>query len=227
MTLANTLLEGASTEEVLAWAYTTFGDRVAMSTAFGPSGVVLMHLASRLNPGARVFFVDTGFHFHETLSMVERVRRRLSLEIEVVKPRLTVRAQALVHGDRLFVVDPDRCCALRKVEPTQRALADLDAWITALRRDQGPSRSRTPVVAHRPQADGRSLAKIAPLARWTREDVWRHVFAHDLPYNPLHDAGYPSVGCRPCTQAAEDPTDERSGRWSGHGKTECGLHTMI
>lgn len=223
----DTRLEGATTEEILSWAYSTYGDRVAMSTAFGPSGVVLMHLASRLNPGARVFFVDTGFHFDETLEMVERIGRRLPVDIEVVQPRLSVEAQALVHGDRLFVVDPDSCCAMRKVEPTQRALAGLDAWLTALRRDQGPSRANTPVLDRRPQADGRVLAKIAPLATWTRKDVWRHIFTHELPYNPLHDAGYPSVGCRPCTQPATDSSDERAGRWSGRAKTECGLHTLI
>ena len=220
-------LEGATTEEILAWAYSTYGDRVAMSTAFGPSGVVMMHLASRMNPGARVFFVDTGYHFDETLSMVERIGRRLPLTIEVVQPELTVAQQALVHGDRLHVVDPDRCCAMRKVESTQRALSGLDAWMTALRRDQGPSRANTPVVDFRPQGDGRVLTKIAPLATWTKKDVWRHIFAHELPYNPLHDQGYPSVGCMPCTQPATDSSDERSGRWSGRTKTECGLHTMI
>lgn len=223
----NALLESSTTEEVLAWAYSTYGDRVAMSTAFGPSGVVLMHLASRINPGAKVFFVDTGYHFEQTLQMVERIDQHLAVDIEVVRPQLTVEAQALVHGDRLHVVDPDRCCAMRKVEPTQRILADLDAWMTALRRDQGPSRANTPVVDVRPQPDGRILAKIAPLATWTRKDVWRHISAHGLPYNPLHDEGYGSVGCQPCTQPSTDASDERSGRWTGRGKTECGLHTMI
>ncbi len=225
--LPTTPLENATTEEVLAWAYATYGERVAMSTAFGPSGVVLMHLASRINPGAKVFFVDTGFHFDETLEMVERVGARLPLDIQVVEPALTVREQALVHGDQLYIVEPDRCCALRKVEPTQRILGGLDAWMTALRRDQGASRAHTPVVELKRQADGRELVKIAPLVRWTRNDVWRHVHTHDLPYNPLHDQGYASVGCRPCTSVATDATDERSGRWAGQGKTECGLHTMI
>ncbi len=222
----NALLENSSTEEILDWAYTTYGDRAAMSTAFGPSGVVLMHLASRINPGARVFFVDTGFHFEQTLQMVERISDRLPVEIEIVKPELTVSEQALVHGKQLYVIDPDSCCAMRKVEPTQRFLADLDAWMTALRRDQGPSRANTPVVGAGPQPDGRVIAKIAPLVTWTRKDVWRHIHAHDLPYNPLHDEGYGSVGCSPCTQASTDPGDERSGRWTGRTKTECGLHTM-
>ncbi len=179
-------LEDASAEEALTWAYSTYGDRAGMSTAFGPSGVVLMHL-------------------------------------EVVDPT----PRALVEGDRLHVFDPDRCCALRKVEPTQRVLAGLDAWLTALRRDQGPTRARTPVVEIKERPGGTPLAKVAPLARWTRKDVWRHIFTHELPYNALHDRGFDSVGCAPCTRPSTDPADERSGRWVGHAKTECGLHTMI
>ncbi len=216
-------LEDASAEEALTWAYSTYGDRAGMSTAFGPSGVVLMHLAARINPGARVFFIDTGHHFPETLEMVERVQQRLELRIEVVDPT----PRALVEGDRLHVFDPDRCCALRKVEPTQRVLAGLDAWLTALRRDQGPTRARTPVVEIKERPGGTPLAKVAPLARWTRKDVWRHIFTHELPYNALHDRGFDSVGCAPCTRPSTDPADERSGRWVGHAKTECGLHTMI
>lgn len=215
-----------SPRDTLAWVFDTYGDRAALSTAFGPSGVALMHLAGEVNPGARVFFVDTGFHFDETLAMVERAHAAMNVTIEVLTPRISVEEQALVHGDQLYIIDPDRCCALRKVEPTQRMLDGLDAWVTALRRDQGPSRARTPIVEHK-QHGGRTLAKVNPLVRWTSKDVWRYVIAHDLPYNPLHDQGYPSVGCWPCTQAATDPGDERSGRWAGKGKTECGLHTMI
>lgn len=219
-------LESAATPDILRWAFDTFGDRVAISTAFGPSGVVLMHLASRIRPGFRVFFLDTGFHFPETLATLERVRARLAVDIEVVRPGPAVPAPGTLEGDRLPVIDPDRCCELRKVEPTRRVLAGLDAWITALRRDQGPSRAHTPVV-ERKIIDGRELLKVNPLVRWTRKDVWRHVFAHDLPYNPLHDHGYASVGCWPCTRPTIDGADERSGRWAGSAKTECGLHTRI
>lgn len=211
---------------ILEWAYATFGDRIAMSTAFGPSGLVLMHLASEVNPGARVFFIDTGFHFDETLDMVERVRARLNLDIQTLSPRLSVEDQDQAHGDPLHAVDPDRCCALRKVEPTERMLHGLDAWITALRRDQGPSRAGTPVFEHKAKG-ARVLVKVNPMVTWTSKDVWRHIFAHDLPYNPLHDQDYPSVGCWPCTAPAGGSKDERAGRWAGRAKTECGLHTLI
>lgn len=218
--------ENTSARDVLAWGFETFGERIALSTAFGPSGLVLMHLASQVRPGAKVFFIDTGFHFKETLGMLERVDARLNVNIEVIKPTLSVEAQAKQYGDELHVIQPDRCCALRKVEPTARMLSGLDAWITALRRDQGPSRAQLPALEDK-SVDGRPLKKINPMIHWTKAEVWRHILENDLPYNPLHDRGYTSVGCGPCTQPATDPNDERSGRWVGHGKTECGLHTML
>ena len=216
----------ASSTDILAWGFETFGERIALSTAFGPSGVVLMHLASQVKPGAKVFFIDTGYHFPETLAMIERIEDRIAVNIEVIKPELTVEAQNKAYGRELFVIDSDKCCSMRKVEPTQKMLANLDAWITALRRDQGPSRAHLKPFEMRNTPQG-ALAKINPLVSWSKADIWRHIFAHDLPYNPLHDQGYMSVGCAPCTQPATDPNDERSGRWVGQGKTECGLHTMI
>jgi phosphoadenosine phosphosulfate reductase len=219
-------LENVTTTDVLTWAFENFGDRVAISTAFGPSGVVLMHLASQIRPGVKAFFLDTDFHFPETLQMVERIAARLPLELEIVKPALTVDEQTRLHGDELPVVNPDLCCRIRKVEPTQRVLSGLDAWLTGLRRDQGSSRAATPVLEAK-VVDGRDLVKINPMATWTRKDVWRHIFTHELPYNPLHDRGYASVGCWPCTRPTADAGDERSGRWAGTGKTECGLHTLI
>lgn len=220
-------LESADTQAVLNWAYSTFDpDRVALSTAFGPSGVVLMHLVSQVHPGAKVFFIDTGFHFAETLGMIDRIRARLPINVQVIEPALTVEEQADRHGDELYVINSDKCCSIRKVEPTQRMLGGLDVWFTALRRDQGPSRANTPVV-QRKVADGRPLLKVAPLVRWTKKDIWAHIFEHDLPYNPLHDQDYPSVGCWPCTKPVMPGADERDGRWAGQGKTECGLHTMI
>lgn len=218
--------EAAETPEILRWAFDTYGDGAAMSTAFGPSGMVLMHLASRIRPGLRVFFIDTGFHFPTTLDMVDRARARLDVNIEVIRPRLTVEEQVERHGDALPVLNPDLCCSIRKVEPNERVLRGLDAWLTALRRDQGPSRANTPVLEHKRVGD-HMLAKINPLVRWTRSQVWNHILAHELPYNPLHDSGYPSIGCWPCTRQASDPTDERSGRWVGRAKTECGLHTRL
>ena len=219
-------LESLPSRDILSWAYQHLGDRVAMSTAFGPSGVVLMHLAAQVCPGAKVFFIDTGFHFQETLDMVGRVSQRIDVDIEVITPSLTIHEQALVHGDELHVIDPDACCRMRKVDPTRQMMSRLDGWITALRRDQGPSRAHTP-VHEQLQVEDRIISKINPLVRWTKEEIWRHIFAHDLPYNPLKDQGYASVGCAPCTQPATNPDDERSGRWAGRQKTECGLHTAL
>jgi phosphoadenosine phosphosulfate reductase len=223
-------LEGRDARDVLTWAFERFGDRVAISTAFGPSGIVVMHLAHALHPAVRAFFLDTGFHFPETLAMVDRVRDRLGIEIDVVRPdAAAVAAVEGVGGDAaepLYARDTDACCGVRKVEPTRRVLAGLDAWITGLRRDQGPSRATTPVLEVK-ENDGRALVKVNPLVSWDRKAVWTYLFDHELPYNPLHDQGYPSVGCWPCTRPAAADGDERAGRWAGQGKTECGLHTRI
>jgi len=221
-----TSLETLPSRDILSWAYQHVGEQVAMSTAFGPSGVVLMHLAAQVCPGAKVFFIDTGFHFQETLEMVERISARLDVNIEVIEPEISVEKQALVYGDELNVINPDKCCSMRKVEPTRKMMSQLDGWITALRRDQGPSRAHTPVLEHL-EVEGRIISKVNPLVRWTKEEIWRHIFAHELPYNPLKDRGYASIGCAPCTQPVTDPNDERSGRWTGRQKTECGLHTAL
>ena len=218
--------EHSSAVGTLAWALSTFKDRIALSTAFGPGGVVLMHLAGRLKPGVKVFFIDTGFHFDETMAMIGRVEAQLDVDIQVIKPQLSVREQNIRFGDELPVLDPSRCCQMRKVEPTSDMLSGLDAWVTALRRDQSSQRAETDAIENK-RVNGRDIVKVNPLVGWTRKDVWQHIFEHKLPYNPLHDEGYLSVGCQPCTQASSDPNDERSGRWAGHDKTECGLHTAF
>lgn len=211
---------------ILERGFAQFGDRIALSTAFGPSGVVLMHLAAQVNPKAWAFFLDTGFHFPETLAMVDRVRDKLGIRIEVIRPEPLVDITERGRAEPLHRTDADACCGERKVEPTERVLRGLDAWVTGLRRDQGPSRAQTPVASPR-LVDGRTVLKLNPLVTWTRKDVWRHLFEHDLPYNPLHDQGYASVGCHPCTVPSDDENDERAGRWAGAAKTECGLHTRI
>jgi phosphoadenosine phosphosulfate reductase len=216
----------ASAQEILAWGFETFGERIALSTAFGPSGVVLMHLASQIRPGVRVFFIDTGFHFTETMEMIHRIDERLNVQIQVIQPQLDIQEQAAIHGDELYVINPDKCCNLRKVEPNLRMLRELDGWVTALRRDQGPTRANLAPTESK-SIEGRRLIKVNPMVRWTRAEVWRHIFEHDLPYNPLHDRGFTSVGCAPCSMPATNPSDERSGRWSGSQKTECGLHTQL
>ena len=220
--------DGSDPRAVLEWTFERFGNRVAISTAFGPSGIALTHMAAQVDPGVRAFFIDTGYNFRPTLDLIGRVRERLGVDIEVVHPDETL----LLADDRadvtpLYERDPDRCCALRKVAPMRRVLRGLEAWMTALRRDQGASRAGTPVVESKLTDDGRVLCKISPFVRWSRNDVWRYVFEHALPYNPLHDRGYPSVGCWPCTQPAAQGADERAGRWVGRTKSECGLHTLI
>jgi len=213
-------------QDVLAWAFEEFGERIALSSAFGPSGIVLMHLAAHVRPQTKVFFIDTGFHFAETTAMVGRIQARINVQIQVLQPKLNIEEQNHRYGNDLYILQPDTCCAIRKVEPTSRMLSGLDAWVTALRRDQGPTRAHLPMVEKKTM-DGRTVTKVNPMIHWTKAEVWRHILENDLPYNPLHDRGYPSVGCAPCTRPATDPNDERSGRWTGHQKTECGLHTFL
>jgi phosphoadenosine phosphosulfate reductase len=184
----------------------------------------VLHLAQQVRPDVRSYYIDTGFAFPETEALVQRWTGERSLNLLRVLPELTPEQQAAQHGDALWARDPDRCCAMRKVEPNQRALETATLWIAALRRDESPSRANTPILQRVALRSGRMVMKLAPLARWTHKDVWRYIHAHQLPYNPLHDHGYPSIGCTHCTNAVEAGQDERSGRWAGTAKTECGLH---
>jgi phosphoadenosine phosphosulfate reductase len=207
----------ASAEQVLQWAITTFRDKVALTVSFGGGGVVLAHLVSRIDRRVPVLFLDTGFHFPETVAFKNGFVARYGLKLIELRPRF--------EPGPLYKTDPDRCCAIRKVEPMQRALAGFDAWITALRRDQSDTRRATEVL-ERHAVNGRTILKVMPLAHWTREDVWRYIREHDVPYHPLLDQGYSSIGCWPCTRPILAGESERAGRWSGTGKTECGLHTF-
>lgn len=215
----------AAPEELLAWAAATFAPRVALSCSFGgPGGIVLAHMVHRLDLPIPLVFIDTGFLFPETYKLKEHVEKTLSVACITVAPALSPDEQAARYGDRLWERDPDQCCHLRKVEPMARILETVDCWITALRRDQSPTRAHIePVELHRLNG-GRAILKLNPLAHWTRQEVWKYVSEHGLPYNPLLDDGYKSIGCVQCTARATG--DERSGRWKGHDKTECGLHTF-
>lgn len=199
----------------------TSGRRAALSTAFGPSGVVLLHLLQRAGIEVPVYFLDTGLHFPETLQVLRRWRDR-GIAVQIVTPGLSARAEAEAEG--LWRTDPDRCCALRKVAPNHRFLQGFDVWITALRRDQHASRANTPIHQRVTLPGGHTLDKIAPLATWSRRQIWDEIHRHALPYNTLHDRGYPSVGCTHCTVAVAPGAGERAGRWVRHAKTECGLH---
>jgi phosphoadenosine phosphosulfate reductase len=216
--------EDSAPQAILRWAAATFGDRLAVVTSFQPSGIVILHLLQSIAPATTVITLDTGLLFPETEQLIDTIAQRFNLRLVRVRPEQTVQEQAQSYGDALWTRDPDRCCHLRKVLPLERALRGYAAWITGLRRDQSPQRAATEHIAFDPRGE---RIKIAPLARWTEAMVWAYLRAHDLPYNPLHDRGYPSIGCWPCTQPVSAAlVDRRAGRWAGQGKTECGLHSL-
>jgi phosphoadenosine phosphosulfate reductase len=217
----NQQLETLSLTDFLRWSVAVFGDRVAHVTSFGPSGVVILDHLLRLKPNARVLTLDTDFLFTETYELFDRIERRYAIGIEVVRPALSPAEQERQYGANLWELEPDICCDLRKVQPLGRALAGLDAWYTGIRRDQGGTRTEVPLVGW----DLRyNVFKLSPLAGWTRAQVWQYIRDHDVPYNTLHDQGYTSIGCTHCTRPPANAGDERSGRWAGKQKTECGLH---
>lgn len=217
----NASFEGASPQSMLRWAVETFGRRVTLGTGLGPSGVVLMHMLSGVFPDADVFFLDTGLHFEETYELRRALEARLGLRVQPLRPAQTVQGQAMRHGPALWRRDPDLCCTLRKVEPLRRHLAGFDLWLTGLRRDQSPTRATAPILSHVAKY---GVLKLNPLANWTEPMVWTYIHSHELPYNALHDQGYPSIGCAPCTRPVRAGEDTRAGRWAGFAKTECGLH---
>jgi phosphoadenosine phosphosulfate reductase len=194
-----------------------------MATAFGAEGCCLIHMIAEIEPTVRTFNLETGYQFAETLELRERLRLRYGIEVELVRAELTVAEYEAKYGGPLYRRRPDQCCYDRKVVPMRRALAGYRAWISAIRRDQTAARARAEVV----EWDAKfGLVKINPLLHWTRRDVWEFILDHEIPYNPLHDRGYPSIGCWPCTRSVEAGADERAGRWAGTGKTECGLHVI-
>jgi phosphoadenosine phosphosulfate reductase len=220
-------LEGKPAQEILAWALAEYAPRVGISTAFGVEGCALIDMAVKLDPKVQVFTVDTDFLFPETYELMTRISERYGIEIKRVKGTVSKDEQERQYGVALWDRNSDACCALRKVEPTQRAVADLDAWFAGLRRDQSKTRAHIALLERYDHEDGTPLVKVNPLASWTRNDTWKYVMSHDVPYNPLLDQGYKSIGCWPCTRPVESGADERAGRWAGSGKTECGIHTFM
>jgi phosphoadenosine phosphosulfate reductase len=212
-------LEGKPAEAIIEWAAEEFGERFCVTSSFADA--VLAHVASRVVPGVDVVFLDTGLHFPETLSVRDQVRKSIPVTVKSVRPELTVGQQDGEYGPRLFNRDPDACCAIRKVQPLEEALADYDAWAAGLRRDESPSRAKTPVV-HWEYA--RNKVKVNPLATWTQSDVDRYIARYNVPVNQLLRKGYGSVGCWPCTRRTLPGEDVRAGRWAMFDKTECGLH---
>ena len=208
-------------DEVLRWAYSTFGEDISMASGGGVEGMVLLDIAARLNPKLKVFTLDTEFLFPETYDLFDRVEKRYNIRIERVYSAFTPEEQEIAYGAELWKNDPDQCCNLRKVEPLRRKLSQLSGWITAVRRDQTAARANTGKVEWDEKFQ---LAKINPIADWNTRQIWDYVHKHNVFYNPLHDQNYPSIGCTHCTRAVNAGEDARAGRWSGFAKTECGLH---
>ena len=218
---SNRELDAASASDILRWAVDRFSSRLTFATGFGAEGCVLIDLMVHEGLPIDLFTLDTGLLFPETYDLWRRLEARYAVTIRAVRPEHSVAEQGEREGPELWNVDADRCCELRKVQPLRAALAGFDAWITAIRRDQTPDRATSPVVGWDAKF---GLVKVNPLVRWTHEDVWSHIRAHDVPYNPLHDHSYPSISCTPCTSPVAPGEDPRSGRWRGSEKKECGLH---
>jgi phosphoadenosine phosphosulfate reductase len=216
-------LESATPQEIIRWGVERFGKQLTMATAFGPEGCAILHMLAEIDSTTHVFNLDTGYQFKETLELRDRIAQRYGIEVELKRPELTVEAYEAKHGGPVYKTNPDQCCFDRKISVLKAAAAGHHAWITSIRRDQSPDRARAAIVGWDKKFN---LVKINPLANWTKKDVWNLIVKNDIPYNPLHDQGYSSIGCWPCTRAVMFGEDERAGRWSGQAKTECGLHTL-
>jgi phosphoadenosine phosphosulfate reductase len=212
-------LEGSTPEEILAWALGEFHPKLCIASSMGDA--VLIHMASKIQSGVPVVFLDTGYHFAETIGTRDAVETVYPVQLHTILPLRTVAEQDAEHGERLHERNPDLCCALRKVEPLARGLAPYDAWASGIRRDESSTRTRIRVVDW---DEKRAMVKVNPLAAWTQEQVDAYIESEGVLVNPLVYDGYPSIGCAPCTRRVAPGEDARSGRWSGTGKTECGLH---
>jgi phosphoadenosine phosphosulfate reductase len=211
-------------QDVLAAAIERYEQKLVLACSFGAEDVVLVDMVHRINPAVPLFYLDTDFLFPETYATRDRIIERYQLkpaQVIQVKSLLTPQQQAESHGDALWASHPDQCCQLRKVEPLTRVLKGYDAWITGIRRDQAPSRANAGLIEWDQKFE---LVKTNPLARWTWTDVWTYIKVYEVPYNPLHDHNYPSIGCTYCTAPVASGDDPRAGRWKNFTKTECGLH---
>ncbi|MCW2813659.1 MAG: phosphoadenosine phosphosulfate reductase [Nocardioides sp.] len=212
-------LELAPAETIIEWAAATFGDRFAITSSMGDA--VLAHVAAKVVPGIDVVFLDTGYHFAETIGTRDAVQHTMDVTMLSITPKQTVAEQDATEGKDLYKTDPDRCCALRKVAPLADALSAYDAWATGLRRAETHNRVIAPVIGWDAK---KGKVKVSPLARWSDEQVERYIADNGVLVNPLVYDGYPSIGCAPCTRRVAPGEDPRSGRWAGTNKTECGIH---
>lgn len=221
--------ESLSATEILRWAFARFGRFAAIGTSFQGAGLVTIHHAVSAGIPLPVFTIDTGLLFPETLELKSRLEKYFGIVIETLVPERTVEQQAAEVGPELWLRDPDLCCTLRKVEPLQKKLNQLDAWITGLRREQSAGRAEIQILElyEFDRIREKNILKINPLARWSRDQVWNYIRRHGIPYNPLADRGFGSIGCAPCTKALTSGQNDRAGRWIGFDKTECGIHTFL
>jgi phosphoadenosine phosphosulfate reductase len=215
--------ERKTPQEIITWAVETFCPEIAASSSFQTQSVPLLHMISQIHPEMRIYFVDTFYHFWDTLMFREQLERELGLNVVDVYPDKSWNQFLRRFGRKLVTEDPDLCCYIRKVQPMQRALEGLNAWITGIRRDQTPQRAKAQILELQP--DG--LLKVNPLLNWKKADIERYRAEHNLPEHPMTALGYPSIGCMHCTAKVRPGQDERAGRWKGKGKTECGLHTEM
>ena len=221
----NMRFERAEPADILRWAFEQSGfERIAIASAFQAEGTAVIHMATAIRPDVPILFLETGFQFAETLAFKEQLTDQLGLNVVDLYGEYTVARQSEELGERLYERDPERCCDLNKVQPMFQALRDLDAWVTAFRRDSSPTRANAPFVEQYELEPGRWIVKVNPMANWTHDQVWDYLREHDLPHNPLYDLGYTSIGCAPCTRLRFEGEPERAGRWAGRAKWECGIH---
>jgi len=217
---ANKKLTDKDVDTILEWGFDVFGEELVFTTAFGYSGTAVLHHALKFNPDIKIYFIDTGFHFKETLKFKDKIAEEWNLNLEVIKPDISKEKLHEKLGKKPWGKNADLCCHYNKVEPLLRVIHKHDAWLSGIRRDQSRSRGGIKVV----DLDGRGIIEICPMAKWTRGKTWAYIKDNDIPYHPLHNKGYPSVGCKPCTAKVEEGGDERDGRWPDMQKLECGIH---
>ena len=222
-------LECLSLDELLCWCWNYFGDKAAIGTSFQGSGLVIIDHAVRNGCNFPIFTINTGLLFPETLELKNKLQDFWDVKIQSVDPEQSIEEQKKTMGPELWKTNPDSCCQMRKVLPLQSKLSSLDVWITGLRRGQSDQRKLTNVLEMYEFDKLRKsyIFKLNPMVNWSREKVWSYIKDHNIPYNTLHDKGYRSIGCWPCTKAISDGQDERAGRWEGFNKTECGIHTFL
>jgi phosphoadenosine phosphosulfate reductase len=217
-------LESSTPEQIIAWGIKRYAPYLTMATAFGPEGCVILSMLAEIAPETYIFNLETGYQFQETLDLRDRIAEQYGIEVDLLQPELSVPEYETLHGGPLYKTNPNQCCFDRKIKVLERAAAGMHAWMSGIRRDQSADRAQARIVGWDKKF---GLVKISPLANWTKKDVWKRISDEGVPYNPLHDQGFPSIGCWPCTRAVgAEETDERAGRWTGMQKTECGLHTI-